>query len=100
MSRLTPNISSRKFCRVLMLNLVALTGLMGEAHATDLVTTYKDELGWKLQVNGQDFYVKGINWGYTPRNENFNYNLWGQSADRIRKVHDYDMGLLLSLIHI
>lgn len=94
MSRLTPNTSSRKFCLVLILSLVALTVLTGQAHATDVVTTYKDELGWKLQVNGEDFYVKGINWGYTPRNEDFNYNLWGQPADRIRKVLDYDMGLL------
>lgn len=94
MSRLTPNTSSRKFCLVLILSLVALTVLTGQAHATDVVTTYKDELGWKLQVNGEDFYVKGVNWGYTPRNEDFNYNLWGQPADRIRKVLDYDMGLL------
>lgn len=67
MSRLTPNTSSRKFCLVLILSLVALTVLTGQAHATDVVTTYKDELGWKLQVNGEDFYVKGVNWGYTPR---------------------------------
>jgi hypothetical protein len=68
--------------------------LVAPAQAADLITTYKDEFGWKLQVNGEDFYVKGMNWGYTPRNENFNFNLWGQPADQIRKVIDYDMGLL------
>ncbi|MDJ0928563.1 MAG: hypothetical protein QNJ73_13075, partial [Gammaproteobacteria bacterium] len=37
---------------------------------------------------------KGVNWGYTPRNENFNYNLWSESPDRIRKVLDYEMEFL------
>ena len=28
--------------------------------AADIVTTHKDEKGWKLKVNGEDFYVKGF----------------------------------------
>ncbi len=67
--------------------------LVGQAQATDVVTTYKDDNGWKLQVNGSDFYVKGVVWGYSPRNENFNYNLWGQSDDFVRKVLDYEFRL-------
>ncbi|NNF18094.1 MAG: hypothetical protein HKN70_15230, partial [Gammaproteobacteria bacterium] len=62
--------------------------------AADEVTTYKDEKGWKLLVNGEDFYMKGVVWGYTPRNENYSYNLWGESDDFIRKVLDYDFGLM------
>jgi hypothetical protein len=68
--------------------------LVGQAQATDVVTTYKDDNGWKLQVNGSDFYVKGVVWGYSPRNENYNYNLWGQSDDFVRKVLDYEFGLM------
>jgi hypothetical protein len=65
------------------------------AHAqADRVTTYKDEQGWKLQVNGKDFYVKGMVWGYSPRGQNYTYNLWGESDDFIRKVLDYDFGLM------
>ncbi len=74
--------------------LIACAALIGQAYAADVVTTYKGEDGWKLQVNGRDFYVKGVVWGYTPRDENFNYNLWGQSDDFIRKVLDYEFGLL------
>ncbi len=74
--------------------LIACVALIDQAYATDVVTTYKDENGWKLQVNGQDHFVKGVVWGYSPRNENYNYNLWGQSDDFIRKVLDYDFTLL------
>ena len=61
---------------------------------SDQVTTYKDERGWKLKVNGEDFYVKGMVWGYSPRGRNYEYNLWGESDDFIRKVLDYDFGLM------
>ena len=33
-------------------------------------------------------------WGYSPRNQNYTYNLWGESDDFIRKVLDYDFGLM------
>ncbi|MDH3510525.1 MAG: hypothetical protein OER85_06660 [Gammaproteobacteria bacterium] len=74
--------------------LILCAALIVQAHADDIVTTYKDENGWKLQVNGEDFYVKGVVWGYSPRDENYNYNLWGKSDDFIRKVLDYEFGLM------
>ena len=65
----------------------------GHAQVHD-VQTYRSEQGWKLLVDGQDFFVKGIVWGYSPRGQNYSYNLWGESDDFIRKVLDYDMGLM------
>ena len=67
--------------------------LTGHAQVHD-VQTYRSEQGWKLLVDGEDFFVKGIVWGYSPRGQNYSYNLWGESDDFIRKVLDYDMGLL------
>ncbi|MDH3935512.1 MAG: hypothetical protein OEU62_10120, partial [Gammaproteobacteria bacterium] len=67
---------------------------MSQAQAADVVTTYQDENGWKLQVNGSDFYVKGVVWGYTPRNQNFNYELYTQPEEQVRKVLDYEFGLM------
>ena len=64
------------------------------AQGADKVTTYRDANGWKLQVNGEDYYVKGVVWGYTPRGENFNYNLWGESDKFIKKVLDHEFGLM------
>ena len=74
--------------------LIACVAFVGHANAGDVVTTHKDDNGWKLQVNGKDLYVKGVVWGYTPRDENYNYNLWGESDDFIRKVLDYEFSLL------
>jgi len=79
---------------LLALTLVFSTIFASQAHAADTVTTFKDESGWKLQVNGKDFYVKGVVWGYSPRNQNYSYNLWSESDDFIRKVLDYEFGLM------
>ena len=59
--------------------------LAGRIAQVDKVTTYKDEHGWKLLVNGEDYYIKGVVWSYSPRGQNYSYNLFGQSDDFIRK---------------
>ncbi|MFT5503803.1 MAG: beta-galactosidase [Gammaproteobacteria bacterium] len=66
----------------------------GVQAAANKVTTYKDSNGWKLQVDGEDFFVKGVVWGYTPRGENYSYNLWGHSEEQIKAVLDHDFGLM------
>ena len=86
--------SIKKICGILIAIVALYASLMSQAHAADVVTTYKDENGWRLQVNGEDFFVKGVVWGYSPRNQNYTYNLWGESDDFIRKVLDYDLGLM------
>lgn len=60
----------------------------------DKVEMYQDIKGWKLKVNGNDFFVKGMVWGYSPRDENYTYNLWGQDEAFIEKVLDHDFGLM------
>ncbi len=64
------------------------------AQSPDKVTTYQDDNGWKLQVNGEDFYVKGIVWGYTPIGENYSYNLWGHPDEYVQDVLDYECNLM------
>ena len=83
--------SARSLLAVL---LVCCGPLAVQANAADVVTTVKDEQGWKLQVNGEDFYVKGVVWSYTPRGQNYTFNLWAESDDFIRKVLDYEFGLM------
>src|SRR5210317_1784494 len=77
-----------------MLAATVLFAFAAHAQTTDVVTTVKDADGWKLQVNGEDYFVKGMVWGYSPRNQNYTYNLWGESDDFIRKVLDYEFGLM------
>jgi len=84
----------KKLCSILTVILVFSISFVGQLQAAETVTTYKDDNGWRLQVNGRDYYVKGVVWGYSPRNQNYTYNLWGESDDFIRKVLDYDFGLM------
>ena len=78
----------------LLIVLASVALFTSQAQAADKVTTYKDDNGWKLLVNGSDYYIKGVVWGYTPRNENYTYNLWGEPEGFIRKVLDYEFGLM------
>ena len=84
----------RKICSISAVILVFSASFAGQAHAADVVTTHKDESGWKLLVNGNDYYIKGVVWGYTPRGQNYSYNLYAESDDFIRKVLDYDFGMM------
>ena len=84
----------KKFTGIFIAALIISTPFNIHAQAAQKVTTYKDANGWKLQVNGQDFYVKGMVWGYSPRGENYNYNLWGQSDEFIKKVLEHDFGMM------
>jgi len=85
-----------KFGSLLAVMLVFFAPLVSHAQV-DRVTTLKNESGWKLQVNGEDYYMKGVVWGYTPRGQNYTYNLFGQSDDQIRKILDYDFGLMAKM---
>jgi len=83
-----------RVCSLLTVSLFLSVAFAAPAQAADVVTTVKDADGWKLQVNGEDYYVKGVVWSYSPRNQNYTYNLWGEPDDFIRKVLDYEFGLM------
>jgi hypothetical protein len=74
--------------------LILLTAVLSAATATDIVTTAQDQAGWTLKVDGNDYYVKGVVWGYTPIGETYSYNLWANSDDYIRQVLDYECTLM------
>ena len=81
-------------------SLVAVAGLMlfalsGPAQAAvEKVTTHKDDKGWKLKVNGEDFYIKGFVWDYKPVGKNYSYDLYGQSDEFIKNLIDHEFGLM------
>lgn len=84
---------TKLFCIVVVFVLLLLPAI-GFAATPDKVTTARDDNGWKLKVNGQDFFVKGIVWGYTPIGENYSFNLWNNSDAYIKEVLDYECGLM------
>ena len=67
------------YCSMLIAAFIIFAPHHAQAQTVNNVTTYQDDKGWKLQVNGEDFYVKGVVWGYSPRGENYSYNLWCKS---------------------
>ncbi len=58
------------------------------------VAVVHDQSGYKLQVNGRDFIVKGMNWGYVPIGENYRYDLWSKPDAFIAEVLGRDMTML------
>lgn len=56
-----------------------------------------DASGMKLQVNGKDFMINGMNWDYFPVGTNFSYSLWNQPDDLIRAALDAEMSLLKNM---
>ena len=90
---------SRVFNRVAFIGSLLVAALVLAAPdvsyaQANVVETYKDEKGWKLKVDGEDFYVKGVVWGYSPRGQNYTYGLFNEPDDFIRKVLDYEFGLM------
>ena len=46
----------KEICSLLTVSLFLSATFAAQAEAADVVTTVKDENGWKLQVNGDDYY--------------------------------------------
>jgi hypothetical protein len=83
----------RKSVLVLTLFLIitALSAQVGKVYPKD------GPDGVRLSVNGNDFFINGMNWDYFPVGTNFNYSLWTQSDDVIRAALDYEMPLLRNM---
>lgn len=53
--------------------------------------------GSKLLVNGKEFFINGMNWDYFPIGTNYNYSLWNQSDDLIKRALDKEMAMLKNM---
>lgn len=73
-----------------------LSPAASKAQATK-VEIVSDGTGSKLQVDGKDFMINGMNWDYFPIGTNYSYSLWTQSEDVIRAALDAEMSLLKSM---
>lgn len=61
------------------------------------IEVVSDASGSRLQVDGRDFMVIGMNWDYIPIGQNYSYSLWNQSDDFIKAALDREMGLLKNM---
>lgn len=86
----------------LSLILPALLWVAGPAHAQAeaggappaTVRVVNDAEGSRLQVDGRDFMVYGMNWDYIPIGHNYQYDFWSQPDDMIEAALATEMGLL------
>ena len=56
-----------------------------------------DEAGYRLQVSGENFLIKGMNWGYIPVGYNYSYDLWSKPPEFIEEVLHREMSLLQAM---
>ena len=63
----------------------------------DRVSVSNNPDGMKLVVNGNDFFINGMNWDYFPIGTNYSYSLWKQPDDIIRAALDAEMSLLKNM---
>ncbi|MFN8889323.1 MAG: glycoside hydrolase family 2 TIM barrel-domain containing protein, partial [Cyclobacteriaceae bacterium] len=61
------------------------------------VMVRQDAGGMKLNVNGKELMVNGMNWDYFPIGTNFSYSLWNQPDDIIQAALDSEMSLLRNM---
>jgi hypothetical protein len=61
------------------------------------VAVRQDASGMKLNVNGKELMVNGMNWDYFPIGTNFSYSLWNQPEDIIQAALDSEMSLLKNM---
>jgi beta-galactosidase len=79
------------------ITIVILAGTVVASVNSPEISLDKDKNGMSLQVDGEDFMVLGMNWGYSPIGTNYNYSLWSQSDEIIIAALQKDMTLLKSM---
>jgi len=72
-------------------------GAPAPASTVATVRVVKDEAGSRLQVDGRDFMVKGMNWDYVPIGQNYSYDFWGQPDEYIKAGLAREMPLLKAM---
>ena len=87
-------LSTRWFAAAGIAVLSILSAPSALAQRVEVVT---DASGSRIQVDGRDFMVQGMNWDYFPVGTNYAYNFWGQPDDFIKGALDREMSLLKSM---
>lgn len=83
---------------MLLSSLLAMGSIAAKAEAAPAqVTIIQDAQGAKLQVEGKDFLIKGMNWGAIPVGENYAYDLWSKPDSFITEVLDTEMAMMKSM---
>ena len=80
-----------------VLLLVSVVFLNTALAQVEPVAVVSDEAGYRLQVSGENFLIKGMNWGYIPVGYNYSYDLWSKPPEFIEEVLHREMSLLQAM---
>ncbi len=65
---------------------------------SDVVSVVQDNSGMRLQVDGKDFIVNGVNWDYVPIGSTItDPGIWNRTDDIIMSALDAEMSLLKNM---
>ena len=78
----------------IFLKLILILFVLNACNQKDTVSIYRNDEGFKLVVNGEDFIINGMNWDYYPIGTNYSYSLWEQPDVIIKEALDAEMALL------
>ncbi len=75
--------------------LVSPQGMLAQEAEPSLpsIELVNDDSGIRLQVDGEDFMVLGINWDYFPRGTTYNYNFWSEPDELIMAALEREMSM-------
>ncbi len=62
-----------------------------------VIELVKDDSGTRLQVDGDDIMVLGVNWDYFPVGTTYNYNFWTEPDHIIEAALEREMSLLKAM---
>ena len=65
-----------------------------DAANPNVVKPVKEDGGWKLKVDGEDFFMRGMNWGVMPIGSNYSYDFWSESDEFIETTLRREMSQL------
>jgi len=88
--------TSRLALAFLLLVLLAPLGAQAQADMPD-IEVVNDRSGSRLLVDGQDFMVFGMNWGYMPIGENYTYAFWDKPDHIIKAALAKEMSLMKAM---
>ena len=92
MSPDSPKPQPASWYRALVLGAALLPSAVLAAPAE--LAVVNGDAGQQLTVDGEPFFIRGMNWGYMPIGQNYRYSLWVQDDSFVEQVLHREMAML------
>ena len=89
-----PARPARLFTLLLAAAFLVPAAASAQANRVEIVS---DSSGSRIVADGQEVFVKGVNWDYFPIGTTTTYNFWARPDDFIRQALDREMSLIQAM---